>query len=43
MGAGAIRCLGTSIRGRLLMKKDKDIEIERMLNEVFAKVFGKDW
>jgi len=25
------------------MKKDKDIEIERMLNEVFAKVFGKDW
>jgi fructose-1,6-bisphosphatase/sedoheptulose 1,7-bisphosphatase-like protein len=41
MGAGAIRCLGTSIRGRLLMKKD--IELERMLNEVFAKVFGKDW
>jgi len=25
------------------MKKDKDIELERMLNEVFAKVFGKDW
>jgi len=25
------------------MKKDKDLELERMLNEVFAKVFGKDW
>jgi len=25
------------------MKKDKDLELERMLNEVFAKVFGKNW
>jgi len=25
------------------MKKDKDLELERILNEVFAKVFGKDW
>jgi len=22
---------------------EKDLELQRMLNDVFAKVFGKDW
>ena len=25
------------------VKTEVDMELERMLNEVFAKVFGKDW